>query len=87
MHGWMGTHLMLKTASETMEVHVGPSAYIAQQHFAFAKGDAVELVGSKVTIGNKPALIAREIKKDGKTLVLRNPQGIPLWSRGGMPNN
>ncbi len=79
-HGWAGTHLMVKTDSETLEVHVGPSGYIAQKQFSFAKGDAVEVLGSKVTIDGKEALLAREITKDGKTLVLRNAQGIPQWS-------
>ena len=79
-HGWMGTHLLLKTDSGTVDVHAGPSGYITENHFSFAKGDAVEVIGSKVTIQDKDALLAREIVKDGKTLVLRNAQGIPQWS-------
>lgn len=81
-HGWMGTHLLLKTDSGTMDVHVGPSAYITENHFSFAKGDAIEVIGSKVTIQDKEALLARQIVKEGKTLVLRNAQGIPEWSGG-----
>ena len=76
----MGTHLLLKTDSGTLEVHVGPSGYITEKQFSFAKGDAIEVIGSKVMIQDKDALIAREIIKDGKTLVLRNAQGIPQWS-------
>ena len=79
-HGWMGTHLLLKTDSGTLDVHAGPSGYITQNHFSFAKGDAIEVIGSKVTIQDKDALLAREIVKDGKTLTLRNAQGIPQWS-------
>jgi len=85
--GWSGTHLTLKSDAETLDVHVGPSSYIAQQQFSFAKGDAIEVVGSRVTIADKEALIAREITKDGKTLVLRNTQGIPQWSGGRSRNN
>ena len=48
--------------------HPRPSSYIGQQQFSFAKGDAIEVVGSRVTIADKEALIAREITKDGKTL-------------------
>ena len=81
-HGWNGTHLTLKTGAGTMDVHVGPSSYVSQQGFSFAAGDKVEVVGSKVTMGGNEALIAREIKKDGKTLVLRNAQGVPRWSGG-----
>ena len=82
-HGWNGTHLMLKTESGSMDVHVGPSAYVKEQGFSFAAGEQIEVLGSKATMGGSEALIAREIKKDGKTLVLRDAQGIPQWSRGG----
>jgi hypothetical protein len=85
-HGWMGTHLVLKTGVETLEVHVGPSNYIQQKDFSFAKGDSLSIVGSRVTIDGKPALIAREITKEGKTLALRNASGVPLWSRGRPTN-
>jgi hypothetical protein len=85
--GWSGTHLALKTDAATFDVHVGPSAYIDQQNFTFAKGDMIEVVGSKVTIADKEALIAREITKEGKTLVLRDAQGIPQWSRGRRRGN
>ncbi len=80
--GWNGVHLSLTSADQKYDVHVGPSAYLASQGFTFAKGDQVEVVGSKVDIGGSPALIAREIKKDGKVLSLRDKQGFPLWSRG-----
>lgn len=81
-HGWNGTHLMLKTKTGLLEVHVGPSSYVAGQGFTFAKGDALEVVGSKVKLGAGEAVIARQIKKGDKTLVLRNAQGIPEWSGG-----
>lgn len=81
-HGWNGTHLTLKTESGTLDVHVGPETYIASQGFSFAAGDKVEVLGSKVTVGDGDALIAREIKKGDKTLVLRNAAGIPQWAGG-----
>lgn len=78
--GSTGTHLIVKTDAGDMDVHVGPSSYVSGRHFSFAKGDAVEVVGSKVTLGSKEVILAREITKEGKTLVLRNAQGIPEWS-------
>ncbi len=83
--GWNGTHLTLNSDAGAFDVHVGPSSYIAQKRFSFAKGDKIAVVGSKVTISGKQALIAREIKKDEKTLVLRNAQGVPEWSGGRRP--
>ena len=79
---WHGTHLFLKTDTGTIEVHVGPTDYISSQQFSFSTGDVVEVTGSKIKMQEQEALIAREIKKAGKTLVLRNAQGIPNWSKG-----
>ena len=81
-HGWSGTHLTLKTDSGNLDVHVGPSSFISQKGFSFARGDKLDVTGSRVQMNGNEALIAREIIKDGKTLVLRNAQGIPEWSGG-----
>lgn len=70
-----GTHLALKTEAGVVDVHVGPSWYVAEQQFTLAAGDEVQVTGSKVG----EAVIAREIKKEGKTLVLRDAAGIPKW--------
>lgn len=78
-----GTHLMVKTAEGTREVMLGPSAFISGKGFTFAKGDEVEITGSKVTMGGNDAFIAREVVKGGKTLALRDKTGKPEWS-GGM---
>jgi len=80
--GWGGTHVSLKTDKETIDVHVGPSWFLAQHKVGFAKGDQVEVTGSRAKFGDKYALIAREIKKGGETLTLRNAQGFPVWSGG-----
>jgi hypothetical protein len=80
--GWPGTHLTLRTKDGTYDVHVGPSSYVSKNGFAFAIGDQIEVVGSKVNIGGADAIISREIKKNGKVLTLRDSQGIPMWSRG-----
>jgi hypothetical protein len=79
--GWAGIHLTLKTDQGAYEVHVGPASYISAQQFAFAKGESVEVVGSKTNVGGQGVLIARQITKDGKTLTLRDEQGFPKWSR------
>ncbi|HVY94413.1 MAG TPA: hypothetical protein VHA14_16745, partial [Bryobacteraceae bacterium] len=52
--------------------------------FKFAKGDSVEITGSKVTMNGEEWIIAREVTKDGKTLTLRDKDGNPKWSGGMM---
>lgn len=77
-----GLHLVVKTKKETVTVLAGPASYAKDKGFTFAKGDKVEISGSRVTYNDAEAIIAREIKKGGKTLVLRNANGVPEWSRG-----
>lgn len=80
--GWAGVHLLLRTGAETIAVHLGPAAFISGKQFSFAKGDEVEIVGSRVTYNSKPVIIAREVTKEGRTLVLRDNKGFPAWSGG-----
>ena len=79
--GWAGTHLTLKTENETLDVHLGPASFLAEKKFKFAKGDQIEVTGSKIRYAGADALLAREVKKGDEILTLRNAQGIPQWSR------
>lgn len=82
-HGMQGIHLMMQSDNPVREVHVGPAAYVAKNGFEFSAGDQIEVTGSRVNLDGTDVILAREIKKDGKTLTLRNSQGIPDWSGGG----
>lgn len=75
-----GTHLMLKASEGALDVHVGPSWFLSQQKIEFAKGNEIEVTGSKVKVNGKDSVIAREIKKDEKVITLRNAQGVPEWA-------
>lgn len=78
--GNTGTHAAVKTQNGVVDVHVGPTAFLSKQGLALAKGDPIEITGSKVTVDSKEAFIAREVKKDSKTFVLRDSVGKPMWS-------
>jgi DNA/RNA endonuclease YhcR with UshA esterase domain len=80
--GWSGTHLTLKTADKTFNVHLGPSSFLKEKGFNVAKGDQIEVTGATAEVRGSEALIAREVKKGSATLALRDAQGIPKWSRG-----
>ncbi|HZF09524.1 MAG TPA: hypothetical protein VFE33_12110 [Thermoanaerobaculia bacterium] len=80
-NGVEGTHLMLKDGKQVVEVFVGPSAFITRQGAAFGKDEAIEVIGSKLQVAGAPALLARQIKKGGKTFEFRDEQGSPLWAR------
>lgn len=75
--------LTLKTGQGSLMVHLGPVWYLDEQKLAVKVGDTVEVTGSKVTLNNQPALIAREVKVNGATLKLRDDQGLPVWRGKG----
>lgn len=80
--GSPGVHLTLETdKGETLAVHLGPRWYIDQQPFKLAKGDQVQVRGSRITFqGDKPTVIAAEVTRNGKTMRLRDDRGVPAWA-------
>lgn len=48
--GWAGTHILLKTDKEDLDVHLGPTAYLAESGFTFAKGDRIEVMNGGAII-------------------------------------
>ena len=81
--GGGGTHLTLKTDGGTFDMHLGPSRWLAEKNYTFSENDRIEVTGARETIDGTESIIAREIKKGGQTMTLRNADGCPLWS-GGM---
>ena len=75
-----GIHMNVKTDKETVSVHLGPSWYLENQDVKIEPKDKVEVKGSKVTFGGKPAIIAAEVKKGDETLKLRDDNGFPVWA-------
>lgn len=77
---YYGIHLLSKTDKETVSVHLGPGWYIERLDTKIEKGDKIEVKGSRVTMMGKPVVIAAEVKKGDSVLMLRDENGIPLWS-------
>jgi hypothetical protein len=73
-------YVNLKTDSGTLAVFLGPSWFAESKGFKFAKGDQIEVTGSKLQ--DKDVIVAREVKRGDQVLVVRNAQGIPAWSGG-----
>jgi DNA/RNA endonuclease YhcR with UshA esterase domain len=75
-----GIHLMLKSGTETMLIHVAPETFLKEMDVSFNKGDQLELLGSKIKVDGQDEVLAREITKDGNQLTLRDKKGMPIWS-------
>jgi hypothetical protein len=76
----MGVHLSLKTPRETIPVHLGPAWFVERLELKIAKGDRIQVKGSRVVMSGKAAIIAAEVKKGDALLQLRDAAGIPVWS-------
>lgn len=75
-----GVHVMVKTASESVDLHLGPLWYVERLEQKLEPGDKIEFRGSRVKIDGKPAVIASEVRKGDNTLVLRDAAGVPAWA-------
>ncbi len=75
-----GVHILVRTDKETIAVHLGPGWYIENQDMKIARGDKIEVKGSRITFEGKPALIAAEVKSRDEVLTLRDATGVPVWS-------
>jgi hypothetical protein len=73
-----GLHLILKTDTETVEVHACPVQFLSELEFVLEKGDTVTVVGSRPD----PAglVVGREITKGQTSLILRDKTGAPVWT-------
>lgn len=74
-----GVHLLMKTNTETLELHLGPRWYLEQQNFQIQPNETLEVTGMRVNLGGQQTLIVGEIKKGNQTLQLRDEKGYPRW--------
>jgi hypothetical protein len=80
--GTQGTHITLQTSDQSLDVHLGPTSYLADQEFTVGKNDRIEVTGSKIKEEDAEVILARQVKKGDQTVTLRDAQGVPAWSRG-----
>jgi hypothetical protein len=71
--------LLLKTDTDTVQIHLGPTAFLTENNVEIRKGDTLEVTGSRVTVGDAQVILARAIRKDGNEWTLRDATGHPLW--------
>lgn len=74
-----GVHLTVAVGDETVPVHLGPSWFLDNQDEQVDVGDEIVVVGSRVTLGGAPVVIAREVRRGDAVLVLRDDAGYPAW--------
>ena len=82
-----GAHLIVRPesariGSETMDVYLGPADYLKGFDCHFAKGDRIQVKGSKIKYNGSTVVLAREVRLNATTLYLRDGSGVPYWTMG-----
>jgi hypothetical protein len=73
-------HLLVKNATETVDVYLCPKSFLDDMGVSFSKGDEIALTGSRVKQGEADLILAREVVKGTDTLVVRDEKGHPVWN-------
>jgi hypothetical protein len=76
---WNGIFLTVKTERETIEVYLGPSDFLKDFEIVFSRGDRLQVIGSRVRSGEGYIILAREVRRQERTLYLRSRTGEPNW--------
>jgi hypothetical protein len=75
-----GVSLLLTMKAVSIPVHLGPAWYIEHLDAPIEVGDHVDVLGAKAVAEGLPAVLAAEVRKGERVLVLRDAAGIPVWS-------
>jgi len=73
-------HLLVKSATDSIDVYLCPKSFFDDMGMSFSKGDEVTLTGSKVKQGEADLILAREVVKGNDTFLLRDEKGNPVWN-------
>ena len=78
---WHAVVLFLKTPKEdNLEVHLGPQWFLEENNLALQPNDDIEVTGSRITVGGKTFIVAKQISKGDQSLVIRKDNGKPAWT-------
>jgi sporulation protein YlmC with PRC-barrel domain len=75
-----GTVLTIRyDEGKNIVVHLGPEWFVRRQQGEFKEGVEVDVSGSRVSIDGKPAIMATQLRINGRTMTLREDNGVPVW--------
>jgi hypothetical protein len=74
-----GIQLIVKTKKDTVTAVLCPTWFTKCLNICLKANDKIEIEGSRVTLNNKPIMIAARIICNGIILKMRNDKGHPIW--------
>ncbi len=79
-----GMHMIIYSSNGQISVILGPVWFVENQEVQIVAGDFVIATGSRITEDGNQVIIAKEVMKEDKVLMLRDDNGYPLWSANGI---
>jgi hypothetical protein len=80
--GPLGTHVMVKSAGGTVDVHIGSAKYLELNKVSLKTGDSVRIIGENFTVGTDTVFFARIVQDGTAAVAVRSTKGMPLWRNG-----
>ncbi len=74
----LGAHVILKTSSGSLDVHLGDPRLLQANHFNIQVGDTLRIVGEAVNFGKGTQFVARVVQNGTQALQVRSIRGVPL---------
>jgi hypothetical protein len=71
---------IVQSANQTYTVFLGPGWYVSQLGLAASPGQTITATGSLRTICNATYLVVQNVAWNNQIYVIRNANGVPLWS-------
>ena len=77
--------IQLQGDSQSTPVRLGPTGFLKRNELGLKEGDVIQVRGYRVCANDVEFLVATEIEKNGKNLVLRNSEAGLLGEEAGTP--
>ena len=72
-------HVTIRTEKEVITVYLAPAPFLKAFAINLAKGDQLQLAGSKIRVSGADLVLAKEFRRNTDILILRDDQGNPYW--------
>jgi hypothetical protein len=78
------TEVVLATGNGLVNVRLGPTKFIRDNHFFFVNGDRLRVIGFQGANQDRATVVSEEVIKSKRALTFRDPHGRPLWSHSAI---
>jgi hypothetical protein len=80
----LGAHVLIRTTSGQVDVHLGNARVLLANHFELNPGDNVRIVGENLAVGDGIIFAARIVQKGTQAIAVRNTRGFLLTPASAM---